>query len=150
MKTIDLAALAVPPAAKPKGDISTAPKKRKAWVRTEEHKVQLRANLAKASAVESARRGVTRWHRITMAMADGEWRTTREVWKLLPRVPLDPLSGILTLMMRYGLVERKPIPNARPRYKRGKCWWNPGKWYWRITPKGREHAREGRLRRLLE
>jgi hypothetical protein len=149
---IDIAALAVPPARRPP-DPPKRPRVRKPLA--EAHRRASIANVRRGAAVASANRGVTMWHHFAIALDDGEWRTTREVWKRMPPIAIRKLASIAGLMVRCGLLERMPTgaPERTSTVNEASgetLWWIPARWLYRLTEKGRAYAREGRLRKLLE
>jgi hypothetical protein len=158
---IDLEALAVPRRAKPKGDIS--PKQRvpygegyrSRFTAAERRARRLPLDRAKAERMNAAR-GVTLWHKITMAVAPGEWFTTVGVWKRIPGFRKSRISNCLALMLKWGIVERERIegvPDVHWTINKAsgkRMGWKRARWLYRLTGKGLAHAREGRLRAMLE
>lgn len=148
---IDLEALATAQRPRPERDIE--PKRKKP--RPSQAKLTPEERKAVNSAIArawNARRGFTWWHRIALVLADGEWRTSKEIWKLLPPFPLRNMSARLECMLKAGVVERRAT-GAEPiwtvHFKTGKRMkWNKAKWEYRIL--NRDYVREAKRRMVLE
>jgi len=122
----------------------------------EERKAKAIANGLAGLAIVHANRGVTRWHEVAMAMPEGQWLMSRDVWALVPRqrVSRHMVASVLARMAESGDVERKPLPDRASAglYKiampDGRVFFAASpQWIYRVTGKGLEKAREGRRRR---
>lgn len=122
----------------------------------EERRAKAIANGMAGLRLAWAKRGVTRWHKIAMAMPEGEWLLSRDVWARLPGergLARQAVAAVLVKMAVAGDVERKPLPGRAPaglyrvEMPDGRVFFSASpQWLYRITPKGLEKAEEGRQR----